>query len=132
MPGAAPVLPNASISGTAVLPGLASAGHPVAARDFSDGIGTNTDPTVESGELGQEPLRHEGKNGPGSTGTHCTSSSASASSGAPQPERETYYEVTIAADEEFMRMYHRVRAIQSIKAKPGEDIASTFKELMRD
>ena len=100
-------------------------------------------------KLGQIHLRYEGKNDPISerarqSDSHPAAADADAAQGeAPrgrtprdntpsQPERTTCYEVTIAADEEFMQMYRRVRAIQSTKATPGNDIAATFKALMSE
>jgi 5-methylcytosine-specific restriction endonuclease McrA len=112
--------------------GASQATNPATKGDIPGGFGAHTVRPDDIQELGENPLRHEGKNDPGSTDTHCTVSRVSASPGPSQLERETYYEVTIAADEEFMQLYQRVRAIQSIKAKPGEDIASTFKALMQE
>ena len=106
-------------------------------------------------KLGQIHRHDGGKNAPTSQSKGCSNGAlarpagpvpaedtalreASASSAAShavspqQPGRETYYEFTIAGDEEFMRMYQRVRAIQSSKANPGGDIATTFKALMSE
>jgi len=110
-------------------------------------------PAVQSStddkKLGQINLRHEGKNNPTSPrarlsdGRPTIADTDAAQGEAPQgdaprggtppkPERTTCYKVTIAADEEFMQMYRRVRSIQSIKANPGKDIAATFKALMSE
>jgi hypothetical protein len=149
MSGAALMSELAPAPRTATLMEAAPAPNSATGRDLHGGLGSDAVPIVESNRLGKNPLRHAGKNNPEAPGARRsdrymtslagvtapgTSSghNASQDATAPQPERETYYEVTIAADEEFMQLYKRVRTIQSIKAKPGEDIGATFKALMRE
>ena len=145
----APLVMSAAVTEVAEVSGSAQLAAVAGTATDTARSTDRTGPAESVTELGQIHLRSGGDFDPTSSGegrrddsptttenagAHETSANGGSSHAGspPSTERETYYEFTIAADEEFMEMYRRVRCILSTRANPGEDIAAAFKAMMRE